>query len=75
MSEWGMIMTNSKVHVGFLERDVKVGIGVLCSYALFYVLFFSPSIIDHKLLAPGTSDSRKLCLGSVNGGPTYDTAR
>jgi Bacterial membrane protein YfhO len=53
MSEWGMIMTNSKVHVGFLERDVKVGMGVLFSYALFYVLFFSPSIIDHKLLAPG----------------------
>jgi hypothetical protein len=46
-------VSGSNIRLEYFRTDVKVSFGVLCSYAVFYVLFFLPTLMDGKLLAPG----------------------
>jgi hypothetical protein len=48
-----LLEQNRTISSGYLSSDVRVALIVFCSYTLFYIMFFSPSLINNDLLAPG----------------------
>jgi Bacterial membrane protein YfhO len=53
VSDTRLLERNRTNSPGYLSSDGQVGLIVLLSYVLFYILFFSPSLMNHELLAPG----------------------
>ncbi|MDQ1451545.1 MAG: hypothetical protein QOK38_1411, partial [Acidobacteriaceae bacterium] len=48
-----LLERNRTISPGYLSSDAQVALVVLCSYMLFYIMFFLPSLMNNDLLAPG----------------------
>lgn len=53
MTDTRLLERNRTISSRYLSSDARVALVVLCSYMLFYLMFFFPNLINNDLLAPG----------------------